>query len=43
MRIATWNINGVNARLRRGALLRWLNEQKPDVVALQKINACLSG
>lgn len=38
MRIATWNINGVNARLRRGALLRWLNEQKPDVVALQKIN-----
>ncbi len=35
MRIGTWNVNGVNAR--RGALLRWLAEQKPDVVALQKI------
>ena len=36
MRIATWNINGVGARL--GALRRWLDEQKPDVGALQKIN-----
>ena len=35
MRIATWNINGVNAN--EGPLLRWLREQKPDVVALQKI------
>ena len=36
MRIGTWNINGITAR--QGALLRWLDEQKPDVVALQKIN-----
>ncbi len=35
MRIATWNINGVRAN--EGALLRWLHEQKPDLVALQKI------
>ena len=35
MRIATWNINGINAN--KGALLRWLCEQKPDLVALQKI------
>lgn len=35
MRIATWNINGVKAN--EGALLRWLREQKPDLVALQKI------
>ncbi len=35
MRIATWNINGVSAN--EGALLRWLREQKPDLVALQKI------
>ena len=35
MRIATWNINGINAN--KGALLRWLSEQKPDLVALQKI------
>ena len=35
MRIATWNINGVSANVR--ALLRWLREQKPDLVALQNI------
>ena len=35
MKIGTWNIKGVRAR--QGALLRWLDEQKPDVVALQKI------
>ena len=35
MRIATWNINGINAN--KGALIRWLCEQKPDLVALQKI------
>ncbi len=37
MKIASWNINGVRALRRQGALLRWLHEQKPDVVALQKI------
>ena len=35
MRIATWNINGLNAR--REELLRWLQEKKPDVVGLQEI------
>ena len=35
MKIATWNINGVNAH--QGGLLRWLRERKPDFVALQKI------
>ena len=35
MRIATWNIDGVNAK--EGVLLRWLRERKPDMVALQKI------
>jgi exodeoxyribonuclease-3 len=34
MRIATWNINGVRARLEFA--LRWLAERKPDVVALQE-------
>lgn len=37
MRIATWSINGVRAR--KEVLLRWLDEQQPDVVALQKIRA----
>lgn len=35
MRIATWNVNGLRARL--GFLLRWLAERKPDVVALQEL------
>ena len=34
MRIATWCIGGINAKLRY--LLRWLDRRKPDVVALQK-------
>lgn len=35
MRIATYNINGTNARLPR--LLEWLAEYKPDVACLQEI------
>ena len=34
MRIATWNVNSVRARLER--LLPWLAEQAPDVVCLQE-------
>ena len=37
MRIATFNINGVRARL--PALLDWLAEARPDVVALQEIKS----
>ena len=37
MKIATFNINGVKARL--PALLDWLAEAKPDVVALQEIKS----
>lgn len=35
MRIATWNVTGIRARL--PYLLRWLAERKPDLVGLQKI------
>ena len=35
MRIATYNVNGINARLPR--LLEWLDETKPDVACLQEI------
>jgi exodeoxyribonuclease-3 len=35
MRIATWNINGLNARM--PYLLAWLKEVQPDVVALQEL------
>ncbi|MCD7061064.1 exodeoxyribonuclease III [Pelagibacterium xiamenense] len=35
MRIATWNVNGINARLH--GVLTWLDEVKPDIVGLQEI------
>jgi exodeoxyribonuclease III len=35
VRLATWNVNSVKARLPR--LLEWLAEAKPDVVCLQEI------
>jgi exodeoxyribonuclease-3 len=35
MRIATWNVNSVKARLPN--LLEWLKDAKPDVVLLQEI------
>ena len=35
MRIATWNINGLRARLEFAK--HWLRERKPDVVGLQEL------
>ena len=37
MKVATFNVNGITARL--PALLRWLAEFKPDVVCLQELKA----
>ncbi|WP_254509393.1 exodeoxyribonuclease III [Anatilimnocola floriformis] len=37
MKIATFNVNGVNGRL--PVLLRWLDESGPDVVCLQELKA----
>ena len=37
MRIATWNINGIKARL--GLLLTWLKQEEPDIVVLQEIKS----
>ena len=37
MKIATYNVNGVNGRL--PVLLRWLHEAGPDVVCLQELKA----
>jgi exodeoxyribonuclease III len=37
MKIATYNVNGVNGRL--PVLLRWLAEAKPDIVCLQELKA----
>ena len=37
MKIATFNINGIKARLPR--LIEWLEETKPDVACLQEIKS----
>ena len=37
MKIATYNVNGVNGRL--PVLLKWLEETKPDVACLQELKA----
>ena len=37
MKIATYNVNGISARLPR--LLEWLDESKPDVACLQELKA----
>jgi exodeoxyribonuclease-3 len=41
MRVATWNINGVKARLE--GLLAWLRETTPDLVCLQEIKSVDEG
>jgi exodeoxyribonuclease-3 len=35
MKLATYNLNGIRARLPR--LLEWLDREKPDIVALQEL------
>jgi exodeoxyribonuclease III len=37
MKVATYNVNGINGRL--AVLLRWLEEAAPDVVCLQELKA----
>jgi len=37
MRIATYNLNGINGRL--PVLLRWLKEYRPDIACLQELRA----
>lgn len=41
MKIATFNINGIKARTE--ALLRWLDEARPDVVVLQELKSVDEG
>ena len=37
LRIATYNVNSINARL--PVLLRWLSETQPDIACLQELKA----
>jgi len=35
MKIATWNVNSVRARMER--LLAWLQKSQPDILCLQEL------
>jgi len=35
MKIATWNVNSIRARLER--LLQWLEKEGPDALCLQEL------
>jgi exodeoxyribonuclease-3 len=37
MKVATYNVNGVNGRL--PVLLKWLKQSQPDIVCLQELKA----
>jgi exodeoxyribonuclease-3 len=37
VKVATYNVNGINGRL--PVLLRWLTEEQPDIVCLQELKA----
>ena len=37
MKIASYNINGINSRIE--ILLRWIDEDRPDVICLQELKA----
>lgn len=39
MKIYSWNVNGLRAVLRKGALQQFLEEQHPDILCLQEIKA----
>ena len=38
-RIFSWNVNGIRAVLRKGALQKFLQEYQPDILCLQEIKA----
>lgn len=37
MRVATWNVNGIRARLER--VLEWVEQRSPDIVAVQELKS----
>ncbi|MFM6853842.1 MAG: exodeoxyribonuclease III, partial [Sphingopyxis sp.] len=41
MKIATYNVNGIKARLPR--LVEWLTETQPDIVCLQELKSANEG
>ena len=39
LKIFSWNVNGIRAVIRKGALQKFINEYNPDVLCLQEIKA----
>ena len=39
LRIFSWNVNGLRAVINKGALQKFLDEEKPDILCLQEIKA----
>lgn len=39
MKLYSWNINGLRAVIKKGALQKFLEEQRPDILCLQEIKA----
>ena len=39
MKIYSWNVNGIRSVINKGALQKFINEQKPDVLCLQETKA----
>ncbi len=39
LKIFSWNVNGIRAVIRKGALQRFLDEYQPDILCLQEIKA----
>ena len=39
MKLYSWNVNGLRAVIKKGALQKFLEEQRPDILCLQEIKA----
>ena len=39
MKIFSWNVNGLRAVIKKGALQKFLSEYQPDILCLQEIKA----
>ena len=39
LKIYSWNVNGLRAVIRKGALQKFIKEQRPDILCLQETKA----
>ena len=41
LKIVTWNVNGIRACAKKGALFGFLEEHQPDILCIQEIKATI--